>query len=135
MTPSTPDNLTLEDFTMADFVAANVPTDLATAIAAAQGDLIAAEQERVQSNLRLATEQSNAANRIRGLEIALAALSRPREDPDDVYSTGAFPLPPSTGTYADLVGDYLLADRTAAELEHSIVQVVSKAERRMRPSL
>jgi hypothetical protein len=122
-------NPTLDEFTMADLAAANVPTDLATAIVAAQGELIAAQEDRVQSNLRLATEQANAASRIRGLEVALAALSRPRDDPDDVYSTGAGTLPPSTGTYADLVGDYLLTDRTSAELEHSIVQVVSKAER------
>ena len=120
---------------MADLAAANVSPELAAAIAAAQGELIAAEQERIQTNLRLASEQSDSANRIRGLEIALAALTRPRDDPDDVYSTGAGPLPPSTGTYADLVGDYLLADRTSAELEHSIVQVVSKAERmRLSPS-
>ncbi len=132
MTPPIDEIQTLEEFTMADVAAANIPAGLAAAIAAAQNDLIANEQERAQSSLRLATEQTNAANRI---EMALAALSRPRDDPDDLYSTGAGPLPPYSGTYADLVGDYLLTDRTSAELEHSIVQVVSKAERmRLSPS-
>ena len=132
MTPPIDEIQTLEEFTMADLAAANIPAGLAAAIAAAQNDLIANEQERAQSSLRLATEQTNAANRI---EMALAALSRPRDDPDDLYSTGAGPLPPSSGTYADLVGNYLLTDRTSAELEHSIVQVVSKAERmRLSPS-
>lgn len=135
MTPTIDEIQTLEEFTMADLAAANIPANLVAAIATAQNELIANEQERTQSSLRLATEQTNAANRIRGLEMALAALSRPRDDPDDVYSTGAGPLPPSSGTYADLVGDYLLTDRTSAELEHSIVQVVSKAERmRLSPS-
>ena len=83
MTPST-EKSTLDEFTMADLAAANVPSELATAIVAAQGELIAAQEDRVQSNLRLAIEQANAANRIRGLEVALAALSRPRDDPDDV---------------------------------------------------
>lgn len=89
----------LDEFSMADLVAANVPTNLASAILAAQGEPYAVQEERMQCKLRLAAEQAHSATCIRGLEAALAALtSRPRDGPEDVYSSGP-PPSPSTGTY------------------------------------
>jgi hypothetical protein len=59
MTPTIDEIQTLEEFTMADLAAANIPAGLVAAIATAQNELIANEQEQTQSSLRLATEQAN----------------------------------------------------------------------------
>ncbi|KAI2499876.1 hypothetical protein MHU86_14614 [Fragilaria crotonensis] len=83
------------------------------------------ETERITLATQFETERANNNRRIRGLEDALGALStRPDEHPSAFTD-----LPPATGTYNDLVGDFLLAERTDIELETSIMQIVSKAER------
>jgi hypothetical protein len=81
------------------------------------------ESERITLATQLKTERANNNRRIRCLEEALGALStRPNEHPS------VFNLPPATGTYNDLVGDFLFAERSDIELETSIMQIVSKSE-------
>jgi hypothetical protein len=112
----------LEDIDLSTIL--DLPEELMIAIANARLELSTIEAERANIVIERETERATTNRRIRGLEEALGALST---RPDETLSS--IELPPPLGTYNDLVGSYLSADRTDLELEHSIMQVVSKDER------
>jgi hypothetical protein len=128
----------LEDVDISTLVDIGLPTDLLNAITTAQLDLasISIEREsmeadraaeRAQAVINLETERATTNRRIRGLEEALGALASERPD---IAPSSADELPAASGTYADLVGNYLPADRSDLDLTHSVtMQVVTKNER------
>jgi hypothetical protein len=106
----------------------DLPEDVLAAITNARVEFANLSAERENEAIAIATEReterASTNRRIRGLEDALGALST---RPDEALSS--LDLPPAVGTYNDLVGDFLLSERTDIELETSIMLIVSKAER------
>ena len=112
----------LADFDLSAIM--DLPDDLMLAITNARVELATREVERANVDVERETERASNNRRIRGLEEALAALAtRPEEQ------LSSLELPAASGTYSDLVGAYLENDRSELELEHSVMQVVSKDER------
>ena len=106
----------------------DLPEDVLAAITNARVQFANLSAERENEAIAIATEReterASTNRRIRGLEDALGALST---RPDEALSS--LDLPPAVGTYNDLVGDFLLSERTDIELKTSIMLIVSKAER------
>jgi hypothetical protein len=121
-------SIPLEDFDLSKML--DLPEDLMIAISNARMELSYRDAERELSHPReskrtsIETERASTNRRIRGLEEALGALATRADE-----TLPSVRLPPALGTYSNLAGTYLSADRSELELEHSIMQIVSKDER------
>ena len=105
---------------------ADLPDDFVNAIVSARTELGNIETERANVAIERETERASTNSRIRSLEEALGALAT-RSD-ETLAPVDELPPSAALGTYADLVGTYLSSDRSDLELEHSIMQIVSKNE-------